>query len=394
MLYREKLKCYLIKFFLLISLAMLIGNDWCGAHARKVLLIKETSSNNRSTTLKLVHVLFRHGPRTPVNTYPNDPYVNETFFPYGWGHLTNDAKKELFTMGNSLALRYQDLTKPYYKPDMIYAQSSESPRTMMSISVLLAGLLPPVHTPMEWNFKLNWQPIPIFVKPAESDIWLRMTAKCPRYDQALEEVLQQTEVKLELNRYETMFEELTYITGKNISSAADINSLYITLLAEQMYGLQLPSWTEHYYPERLQYLAEQNYIYNAYTMEMQRIKSGPFLQQIIRQMEAYVEGTLIPEERKIFIYCGHDWTITNVLLALKVWKRQMPRFSALITFELHQREDTKNYFVELYFQNDPESDLKPLVLPGCNFQCPLDKFVQLTKEIIPTQSYDEMCRLK
>uniref|UniRef100_A0A1B0CHJ3 Uncharacterized protein n=2 Tax=Lutzomyia longipalpis TaxID=7200 RepID=A0A1B0CHJ3_LUTLO len=29
----------------------------------------------------LVHVLFRHGHRTPADTYPNDPYVNETFHP-------------------------------------------------------------------------------------------------------------------------------------------------------------------------------------------------------------------------------------------------------------------------------------------------------------------------
>lgn len=33
--------------------------------------------------------LFRHGPRTPADTYPNDPYINETFEPYGWGHITN-----------------------------------------------------------------------------------------------------------------------------------------------------------------------------------------------------------------------------------------------------------------------------------------------------------------
>lgn len=32
---------------------------------------------------------MRHGARTPQSTYPNDPYINETFFPYGWGQLTN-----------------------------------------------------------------------------------------------------------------------------------------------------------------------------------------------------------------------------------------------------------------------------------------------------------------
>lgn len=33
--------------------------------------------------------VFRHGPRTPADTYPTDPHVNQTFYPYGWGHITN-----------------------------------------------------------------------------------------------------------------------------------------------------------------------------------------------------------------------------------------------------------------------------------------------------------------
>lgn len=33
--------------------------------------------------------VFRHGDRTPVTpTYPLDPYINETYEPYGHGELT------------------------------------------------------------------------------------------------------------------------------------------------------------------------------------------------------------------------------------------------------------------------------------------------------------------
>uniref|UniRef100_A0A1I8M673 Histidine phosphatase superfamily (Branch 2) n=1 Tax=Musca domestica TaxID=7370 RepID=A0A1I8M673_MUSDO len=329
--------------------------------------------------------LFRHGPRTPVDTYPNDPYINETFFPYGWGHLTNDAKKELFKIGNALAKRYQQLLKPHYKPDLIYAQSSASPRTLMSMATVLAGMLPPVNTPMEWNFKLNWQPIPI---------WLRMKVPCPRYDQALNEVLQLPQVKLEIDDHKSLFQELSKITGLNITTAADITSLYITLLAEQSYGLDLPSWTEDYYPDRMQFMAKQSYIYNGYTTEMQRLKGGPFLQKIFGQMLAKENGTLLPEERTMFVYCAHDWTITNVLLALKVWQRQMPRFSALIAFELHQNSETNEYYVEIYFQNDPQLEPQPLTIPGCSFQCPLHKLLELTEDVMPSSSYEEMCKLK
>lgn len=32
---------------------------------------------------------MRHGERTPQDTYPNDPYLNNSMEPYGWGQLTN-----------------------------------------------------------------------------------------------------------------------------------------------------------------------------------------------------------------------------------------------------------------------------------------------------------------
>lgn len=39
----------------------------------------------------------------------------------------------------------------------------------MSLSLVLAGLLPPEDTAMEWNKNLNWQPVPIFAEPLDED---------------------------------------------------------------------------------------------------------------------------------------------------------------------------------------------------------------------------------
>ncbi|KAJ8951024.1 hypothetical protein NQ318_006409 [Aromia moschata] len=37
------------------------------------------------------HTIFRHGERTvdPSTLYPKDPYINEKYYPYGVGQLTN-----------------------------------------------------------------------------------------------------------------------------------------------------------------------------------------------------------------------------------------------------------------------------------------------------------------
>lgn len=39
--------------------------------------------------------VFRHGPRTPADTYPRDPYVNETYYPFGWGQVTNVSAEQV-----------------------------------------------------------------------------------------------------------------------------------------------------------------------------------------------------------------------------------------------------------------------------------------------------------
>jgi hypothetical protein len=53
------------------------------------LLHTVTSSDEQDGTLRLIHVIFRHGHRTPADTYPNDPYAKHSFEPFGWGQLTN-----------------------------------------------------------------------------------------------------------------------------------------------------------------------------------------------------------------------------------------------------------------------------------------------------------------
>lgn len=170
---------------------------------------------------------------------------------------------------------------------------------------------------------------------------------CPRYFEARQEVLELPEVKEEHAKYESLFRNLSALTGLNITEAEHINSLYITLEAERDFGLPLPAWAKDYFPEKMQFMAEQSYIYNAYTPEMQKIKGGPFLKKMFDEMLKKRDNTLKPADRKMFIYTGHDWTVGSILSALKVWERQMPRFSVMTIFELHKNAETGEYYVEV-----------------------------------------------
>ncbi|KAH8369755.1 hypothetical protein KR093_000862 [Drosophila rubida] len=338
--------------------------------------------------------LFRHGPRTPVTTYPKDPYLNETYQPYGWGQLTNAAKVELYKIGKQLRKRYRQFLPPYYQPNTLHAQATQSTRTIMSLQTVLAGMFPPENTPMEWNKKLNWQPIPILTEPEATDLRLRQKATCPRYDEAVWEVMHSPEVLALHAENAELLKELSELTGLNVTYSHHVTDIFISLQTQLAYGLELPHWAEDYFPDKLRLLASKSYSYDAYTPEQRKIKGGFFLADLYKQMHAKIAGELEPAERKMFVYCAHDWTIANVLSALDLWGTQMPRFSALIAFELHKRNDSGEHFVKIYFQNDPTKEPKLLQVPGCDKQCPLTKLEQLSKDILPDAPYEQLCVAK
>ncbi|XP_005184973.1 venom acid phosphatase Acph-1 [Musca domestica] len=353
-----------------------------------------TEVDTENSTLELVHIVLRHGPRTPVDTYPKDPYLHSKFEPTGWGHVTNKGKRELFELGELLNQRYGKFMEPYYTPDKVHAQATASPRAMMTLATVLASMFPPRNTPMEWHPALNWQPIPIFSEPLDQDSLLLVRTPCPRYFEARQEVLELPEVKEEHAKYESLFRNLSALTGLNITEAEHINSLYITLEAERDFGLPLPAWAKDYFPEKMQFMAEQSYIYNAYTPEMQKIKGGPFLKKMFDEMLKKRDNTLKPADRKMFIYTGHDWTVGSILSALKVWERQMPRFSVMTIFELHKNAETGEYYVEIFLRNDEKGCLHELKLQHCHRKCPLDRLVELSADVLPNEPYEQRCRAK
>ncbi|XP_011701328.1 PREDICTED: venom acid phosphatase Acph-1-like [Wasmannia auropunctata] len=134
-----------------------------------------------TSEVKLVNVIFRHGDRTPDSTYemfPNDPYLNYTFYPTGFGQLTKEGKKREYSLGKFLRFRYNDFLGSLYTPKRVVCHSSDVDRAKMSSQLVLAGLFPPKNI-QRWNPFLNWQPIPISYLPANNDNII-LTINCPQ----------------------------------------------------------------------------------------------------------------------------------------------------------------------------------------------------------------------
>ena len=64
-------------------------------------------------------------------------------------------------------------------------------------------------------------------------------------------------------------------------------------------------------------------------------------------MQLKVDGKLSPNERKIFLYSGHENNVLNIQAALKVFRPHIPKYSAATIIELHYLIELQKYAVRV-----------------------------------------------
>lgn len=332
--------------------------------------------------LRQVNVLFRHGDRTPDDNneeYPNDPYLNSAFYPMGRGQLTNQGKRREYTLGNVLRERYSRFLGTTYTPRAVWGISSDYDRTKMSLQLVLAGLFPP-NKEQKWNPQLNWQPIPTqYVRFVEDNIF--SADECPLYLAEYDRVLKSPQGQSELSKYNNFMQQLTEWTGKNISTAWDMFYLYHALMAEYSLGLELPDWAYTVFPHgELWNATVFAYDLASSTPSLRRLYSGPYIRRVTRSMLDLITGTQV-DGRKIYLYSGHETNIAGILHSLKVYYPHVPAYSSAVLLELHEIHN--KYYVKLLYYLGIPSKTDELQIPGCDVLCPLDKYLQLTEDVMP-----------
>ncbi|XP_076241799.1 prostatic acid phosphatase isoform X2 [Calliopsis andreniformis] len=341
----------------------------------------------RNNSLRLV---ARHGERAPMDTYPNDPYVNNSMEPYGWGQLTNEGRRSQYSQGLFLRDRYDDFLGPIYSPNIFHLQCTAVDRTKMSALLEAAALWKP-NEKQSFKSDLPWQPVTLFYEPLSEDSLMLTWNTCPRYAKLRHAITALPEVQKIQEDNKQLYEELTNLTGMTISTPDDVNSLYGTLTAEKQMNLSLPEWIKDYYPDKLIPLTLYHFRLNVYNDLLKRLKGGRFLKKIITDMVAKKENALEPDERKMFMYIGHDSTIVTLLDIMHVWNNQMPHYNIMIMIELHESDNEWN--VEVFLRNTTDHEPYPLTVPGCTTVCPLNKFIQILKPVLP-DNWEEECKVK
>lgn len=344
--------------------------------------------NDTNRRLEMVHIIMRHGERTPASTYPKDPHKDNPLYPVGWGQLTNKGKLSLYEIGKYYRERYGKFVGDSYSPDEYYTQSTDVDRAKASMQLVNAGFWPPKGDQV-WG-PLDWQPIPVHSEPLEQDGLLLVRKPCPKYHIEKEKVQKSKEVQDLLKEYEELFKELNEITGQEVHDFEDVQDIYTTLQAEERFGLKLPNWTHNYYPSRMHFPTVRSFVLKAFNDNMNRLIGGVLLKKLIGDWTTKIEGK---NNFKAILYGGHDQTVVNLLSTLKVWDEQFPEFAIAVFFELYKDTSTNEYGVEIYLRNSTQVPPFKLIVPGCTSFCPLTKLKQLTKNVIPDK-WEEECQIQ
>lgn len=341
---------------------------------------------NEHRVLKLLHIITRHGIRTPDQTYPKDPHVNYTYWPTGMGELTNPGKLELYKVGQYIRKRYSNFLDRIYTPDVFYSASTDIDRTIATTQLINAGLWAPRKLE-KWG-PIHWQPVPTHTIPIQHDEMLLATKMCPAFYYEFEKVANSSEYKETLAKYKHTFEAVQNLTGKPMKGFYEAEAIRSVLDTQRHWNLTLPDWWVDWYP-KLEEPAKIFFTISTWNNVLKKYR-GYLLKKIIQDWVDKRDGTIKPPERQAFLYGGHDVTVANFMRTLNLWDLQIPRFGIFVLLELWQDRKTKEWGVEIYLRNETLSHPYLMTLPGCSQFCPLDKFIELTKDVIPGD-WNEEC---
>ncbi|XP_041452493.1 lysosomal acid phosphatase-like [Lytechinus variegatus] len=337
------------------------------------------------STLRLVNVLYRHGDRSPAETFPNDPY-QENSWPQGWGQLSKLGMQMQYGLGQFLGKMYQEsgfLNTNYTRPE-INVRSTDVDRCLMSAESNLAGLYPPLAE-MRFNPNISWQPIPVHTIPKEDDYLLRADGTpCPYYDELYAKELEDDRVKEINTENKDFFEMLKNNTGVTYDvTLSTVYKIEDPLFCEQAHGRTLPTWATDEVLLKLENLTNIGMAMLFGTKELARLKGGPLVGKMIADMEEKSKNvTGIPA--KFYMYSAHDTTLAAFMSALGVYNGKQSPYASAVGVELWEDEDTKSFNISMWFRNSTDQKVPfTLQLKGCSDMCGLERFKELLKDVVP-----------
>ena len=362
--------------------------------------MREDGYSDQPFRLRMAHVLFRHGDRSPTGSYANDIYTEDDW-PQGFGQLSIKGMRQEYNLGMFLRNRYMNCVgldefgincngfiQEQYSRNEVYVRSTDMDRTLMSAYSVLSALFPPLETDNSKQFETEfnlfdvWQPIPVHTKPAEKDYLLRSDALCPFFDTFnTDEVKAQTYPKLQkIQEEHSEFFKIVSENSGEPNNWTGLAKIMDPLFCQKVSGYQLPEWVTDEIFDEMMYVRQLHtefWIPEGYAY----LKGGTLVQEVTKHMVNYdgSDGSE-PIPHRLNIYSAHDTTIVALLQTMQIFNNQMPPYTACVLIEL--LESGNALFAQILYRNDTETTPYILTLPGCQELCPLHTFVDIFQDIL------------
>lgn len=353
--------------------------------------------------VEFVQLLWRHGDRAQIASYPNDKY-DESIWSQGYGSLTNKGIEQHYRLGHFFRQRYSALLSAEYKENEVSIRSTSIPRALRSVAANAAAFFRASASSETWDSSLTsakndtaylgnlWQPVPIQTVPIEND-QLMALAPCEAASRLLQPLEDGTAPALAkiLNTHKELFK---FIGRKaynqdslNCSAACHLEDVLYT---QRQHGFKT-DWVNDTIVKVLDELSAAKFHAISYSDALVRLSGGGLLNQMVENMKQKRNATAHPDmkTRKLMIYSGHDTTVAGLLGALGVLNYTQGRINYTSTVII---EMLKDQTIRVLFKSDSSSfsnilDVEPTDLTShiCNKQCTLSNFI---KSVSPRMTND------
>ncbi|KAJ8900915.1 hypothetical protein NDN08_000214 [Rhodosorus marinus] len=374
--------------------------------------------------LVMVHVVCRHGARTPLNTFAGghdlgtkwlvcteekrnsleadvevkgvngDPpghvhNMDATPMPLAGGcfpgELTDLGKTQLYQLGKRLRKRYvhgasggEKLLSPRFSSDEVYVRSSFQQRAVESAQSLLAGLFPAESRPEQ---------VPVHVMDGKKETIFPNVLGCPRL---MSLFLEAKKGWAAIEERDEIRDRLALLADEESPGIA-ITHYFDNLKSRSAHGLIIPEDVSQGLFDDIHRLATTEAAALFQDPVALRLSIGPLWKEIQNAHEKILknEESEGGKRHKLVIYSGHDTTLIPMLLSLNAFDEKWPEYSANLVIELLRSRATGEPLVRFLY-ND-----QVLKIPGCGGKeaCQYDEFknilADVSKEIQPEDCFDK-----